>query len=348
MRSTIPFLLCTNLLACSSDADDPPRDPPGQPAADDDDGTSGGSGPMPTTTVGADEESSSGGSSTETGADDEVPCAGTCLAEVPAQWHGPAAVIRSKGSDPAPNCGTSHPLALTTVFSDLEAAPASCECGCAAAVDVNCGHARATVSDGLGCVDAESSFAIGPDCTNDLVGTGYWSVEFLVEGGSCAPIGNTSVPQAQVSRWTLCGAAEHGGDCTAGETCSPLPLEPFAPGMCIWTEGDVPCPTDGFTERQLAHDEIVDTRSCSECTCGEPDGTCAGGLVEMEMADDCIHSLWWNAEHAECLAGESYFESARVVEAATAIASCDPSPVASIGSASLVGPVTVCCEPERT
>jgi len=349
MRTTISFLLSIQLLpACSPVEDDPSRDPPGQPA--DDDGADAPADSGTTADPELDDDGGAEGSSDESSSDggdvDEVPCDGMCVATAPPQWQGPAALIRSDGSVPAPSCGTSHPLAITTLFSDLVAAPAECECGCAPAEDVACDNAQATVSDGLGCVDASATFDIDAGCTNAPAGTGYWSVEFLPQGGECAPIGGMSVPEIDYARWTLCGANELEGACAESETCTPMPLAPFEPGMCIWIDGDVPCPTERFTERQLAHGEIVDTRGCSECTCGAPEGTCEGGVVQMDLSANCPGGLSWEAEHGECLAGESYFESARVTQSATPIVSCAPSPVASVGSATLLGPVTVCCEPE--
>jgi hypothetical protein len=353
MRRKTPLLLCLSLFpACADGPGDPQRDPPGHAV---DGGSDDGSGDThPSTETGEDDDGGVDASTGETttdgsssGAIEEMPCDDLCLPIAPSGWHGPAALIRSSSADAEPACGTSHPVALATLISDLVAPAAECDCYCDDAVGAECEAAIARVYDNPGCEGvADDSFDVGMGCTNNPTGQGWWKVEFAPpSGGECAPIESSTIGDVGFTRWTLCGAEPLAGECGADESCTPTPGGDFEESQCIWIEGDVACPSTEFTERTLVHGGVVDDRSCSECSCSAPSGVCDGGEVLLDIYENCDTSAslaLWEATPGDCL-GEVYFESATVQQTATPFAACDPTMPASLGSATLDQPFTVCC-----
>ncbi|HET6583732.1 MAG TPA: hypothetical protein VFG69_09795 [Nannocystaceae bacterium] len=348
-RSQLSLLLFFDVLAaCSDAAVDPTRDPPGHSADDSD--TSGGDEP---TDDGADDGSTDAGETgqgSSSGDDEAMPCEQQCRSDAPSGWHGPAALIRTSAAEPVPECGSSHPVELATLVSDLIAPAAECDCNCGAAQDVECNDAIARVFDSASCSGvAQDSFAIGLSCAEGpLPIEGHWQVEFAPpSGGECAALPSTTIGDVDYTRWTLCGAQPLAGECGFGESCSPAPGDEFEASECIWIEGDVACPAADYTERTLVHGEVVDDRSCGECSCSKPMGTCAGGEVLLDLQETCDMSAsiaLWYATPGDCL-GEIYFESGMITEAATPFASCNPTMPLALGSATLDDPFTVCCAP---
>lgn len=357
MRRKVPLLLCLHLVpACSDGISDPPRDPPGHAV----EGGSDGGDTDPSTDAGGDHGDSGDSGDvdtgvTETGTDEsssggveEMPCGDLCLAVAPSGWSGPAALIRSRAVDAEPECGTSHPVALATLISDLVAPAAGCDCYCDEAEGATCDDAIARVYDNPSCSGAaDDSFAIGMGCANGPTGTGYWKVDFAPPtGGACAPIESSTIGDVEFTRWTLCGAEPLAGECGIGESCTATPGGEFEESQCIWIEGDVACPSSDFTERALVHTDIVDDRSCSECSCSAANGVCDGGQVLLDMLESCDMSAsiaLWEATPGDCL-GEVYFESGTILQSAVPYASCDPTMPVSLGAATLDQPITVCCE----
>ena len=355
MRSTSFFLLLPLLPACADVSSDPNRQPPGQPQSDESsssDAAMNDDGDVDT----ADDDGGADDSSDESTDDgvgeteepDDMPCGDLCLARAPSGWHGPAALVRSSSVDEAPACGDSHPVELATLVSDLVPQPAICDCNCGEAVGSACTTATARVYESYGCSDLIQIFPIGLSCTNEVDPIdGYWNILFdPPNGGECEALPSFSIPELDYTRWTLCGAEASDGECPAGESCTTAAGPAFEQGQCIWQEGDLACPGDIFTERTLVYSEVTDDRSCGECSCGEPTGTCAGGEVLLDYTPTCPGETYgsWYAEPGECL--ELLFESGMITEEATPFASCEPTMPVSLGAATLEQPYTVCCAAE--
>jgi len=350
MRSKTSFFLLLSLLpACSNAPGDPSREPPGQPGSGDSSSSDADSNDTATPDDSADPEDGSsdeGGESTDDAAE-EMPCGDLCLAKAPSGWHGPAAIMRSSSADEAPACAESHPVELTTLLSDLIPQPAICDCNCGEAEGMTCNSATAHVYANAGCNSLIDTFDIGLSCSNGVEPIeGYWNIDFdPPSGGACEALPSFSVPALDYTRWTLCGAAPSEGECESGEACTASPAPIFEERQCIWQEGDLACPGDVFTERTLLFSELTDDRSCGECSCGSPQGTCADGEVLLDFFANCPGDTIasWFAVPGECL--ELYFESGQVTEPATPFAACEPTMPVSLGGASLQQAHTLCCEP---
>jgi hypothetical protein len=345
------FLLVQLLPACADGPGDPNREPPGTPAGDDSSSSAGDASDSAMPHDGNDDvvddgSSDDGGGESTDGAPEEMPCGDLCLAKAPSGWHGPAALIRSAAADQPPSCGESHPTELGTWVSDLLPQPAICDCNCGEAVGMECNSAEARVYANAGCENLIDLFDIGLSCANDVdLVEGYWNVRFNPpSGGECEPLPSFSIPPLDYTRWTLCGAELLEGECNPAEACTATPSPSFEEAQCIWQQGDVACPGDLYTERTVVYDAVKDDRSCGECSCASPQGTCAGGEVLLDTNANCPGDQWfsWYAEPGECL--EFLFDSGQITEPATPFASCEPTMPVSLGGASLDQPFTLCCE----
>ncbi len=70
-----------------------------------------------------------------------------------------------------------------------------------------------------------------------------------------------------------------------------LPADPPPPGfaLCIYKEGERPCPTDSgniFTERHVFYQGVEDQRQCSACTCGAPMGSACTAMLSVYKGTD--------------------------------------------------------------
>lgn len=90
---------------------------------------------------------------------------------------------------------------------------------------------------------------------------------------SCDPIDQATLVDATFdTSLTICGGAVvPKGACSPGELCVPLPS---AGSICIWQDGDAPCPTPIFSRRSIWFRALKDDRGCTPCTCDGAPPTC--------------------------------------------------------------------------
>jgi hypothetical protein len=155
-------------------------------------------------------------------------------------------------------------------------------------------------------------------------------------------------PARVAMRWTLCGEPTSAGACGSGETCAPSPA-PFEEQVCIWSEGEHDCPSEGFTARELVYAGFDDQRGCAECSCGEMAGTC-GGPLRLWGANSCpeggIEDIL-TTQVGDCVLYDA--QSAKLVDDALEPnddVACPPSAPEPIGEVVPTGTVTVCCAAE--
>jgi len=105
-------------------------------------------------------------------------------------------------------------------------------------------------------------------------------------GGSCAPTGGQA--NLQPATWNAvraCGSQAKGGrGCPPDFTCWPKPQMPYQPQACVVGEGDLVCPSDGYTQKRAYYDsqDISDTRRCiNSCGCGTPSGVKCRASFEL-------------------------------------------------------------------
>jgi hypothetical protein len=105
----------------------------------------------------------------------------------------------------------------------------------------------------------------------------------VVENGACQLI----VDSEEIAEPELAGILQacettvEPESCDAQTICVPRTRTPFSDGVCIWAEGEVECPagTD-FVQRDVRYSGTVDTRACSDCSCGMASGeACADATL---------------------------------------------------------------------
>ncbi|MEM6996922.1 MAG: hypothetical protein AAF721_40845 [Myxococcota bacterium] len=350
-----------------ADLADGADDTPLTTGADDDDADTGTPDPDGDTGGSDDEgESDTTGNTATTGDSGEPPvtCSGSdgvCAPDFPEGWEGPVAVLRWAEGEEEPACAGDYDLALAgTLDFDLDAPEAACGC--------ECGDPSGGVCDGA--LDVYETAFVGGGCLPlgaQLLGSvpfgeildfddevGPLGIVFegaaTYDGGSCSPIESISIPAAAFeSHLALCAGTPIEAPCDNDAQCMPTPEAPADDAVCLWQEGDLPCPSGwGYAERTVVYQGMDDTRSCSDCDCGQPQGECSFGTVQV-----------WNNTLGAITADMSGDENCTEIPAnwtasaavwggeleATDDVTCNPSGGLAQGGVEGTSPITVCCRP---
>lgn len=280
-----------------------------------------------------------------------------CAPEVPGGgWAGPVIWAETATTDEPPACPGAYPEPAFLAYDDLQAPPAICDCDCGAASGASCAsivledHHDDSVCNG----GAEEEFTVqaGGACNsmpNEDPGR-YWNIEDPgVTGGNCAPIDSVEIPDlGWNSVSTVCGGGTPAeGVCGSGEACVAWPDEGFESRLCIWQPGNLECPNGDYGDRFVRHAEYTDGRNCQTCTCGNPTGSCSGG-VALFASDDCTGSPSSTISiDGGCTRGATLAQysvhSVRRTNLSVQNVSCEPSVGTAIGEAEPADPYTLCC-----
>ncbi len=278
------------------------------------------------------------------------------------------------------SCGGSFPTPAGTGFSGFTIPRASCHCACGSPTGGACdptigvelydSGCNATTSQGA-CFSPDANFST---CTlqDDTLSAGTdnfldhdrFGIRLLAAPPSVAQAPSCEViappdlaPPTPGDSIQLCAPLSLSADDTCNSGFSRLPdvLNPFLPGYCISTDGEVECPGEGYSERSVLFGALEDTRACSRCSCGAArDVHCPGELqvVASYAAGGVV------VDPAETVAADGSC-TARITPNATPVASVNysvsytaASPAASgceaaggelSGEVDPVGARTVCC-----
>lgn len=267
-------------------------------------------------------------------------CVDDCVV-LPEGWNGP--VTLSEGEVPTACQDASEPEFVG--FSGLNAPPATCGCDCGNP-DVVCPDTGTVSNRGTPNQAACFTFVspiwtsdVGPGC-NDIPDVLDPAAELRlvvdgpgdVGGSSCSPFATSDVPPATWSTaWTGCAADASVDGCDLCLT--------EAEDLCIWSEGDVACNVVGFPEKTLIFDDIADGRECTECSCGDPTGSC-DATVTYRASNTCGLANVGSGQDGDCIDVEFARGAALAFETNF---SCSPAAVSAVGAAAGAGPTTVCC-----
>ncbi len=312
--------------------------------------------------------SSSGSTGNEMG--DECGVGGTCFAAPPAGWNGPVAVaLEDVGGDDEAACGGAYPVVSTEAFGDLQFEAADCPCVCGDASGASC-TASATLHRTMAFASNPPVCASGSEIetwdfpipstvsfSSPVTSTSGWfssSVNAVgPSGGSCTPFGAVDAEPAAFASRVLGCASENlvQEDCVDGDVCAPALAAPFE-AMCIWAEGDLPCPDGTFSDRTMYHRSFVDSRDCEECTCAAAEGTCQEPALFLVSNSSVSGETFTSVEEgaAQCaaldpndLSGGDAFVGARLLTPAVESASCAPNVPQPSGDVQASDAVTMCC-----
>jgi hypothetical protein len=120
---------------------------------------------------------------------------------------------------------------------------------------------------------------------------------------------------------------------------------PLQPTLCIHRNGVRDCPEGVFSEQSLYYPQIGDTRKCTDCTCGDPEGLC-DGVVRTFQGSNCSSTL-----------SNQFFPNGNCVHGSPGVPatanysnngpqdpSCDPQGGQPTGETTPILPRTFCCE----
>ena len=288
----------------------------------------------------------------------------SCLPVSRDPWQGPVYLVDRDFEGPATVCPDGTDLDPTQLNFGLEAPPADCGCGCGVAQDAVCDSTTLEFhGNDPTCATPDTSHVItheasgGGNCENEPTGpvNSYWRAAPLgLSGGSCAATmtevvdaagweGSSDVCNVDLSNLVRCNPD---GVCAG-------PSDPsFAHSTCLWQEGDHGCEGLGpFQDRQIRWTGVDDSRGCSTCTCGAPEGECAG-VLWLRGTIDCLGPLDLMPTDDSCFQSDVSVQSARIRTGApgcegecqvVASASCAAAGGDSVGSAEPTGVQTFCC-----
>lgn len=286
--------------------------------------------------------------------------AGLCVT-VPDDWTGPVAVA-SAAPGVTPDCAGLE--ATVTANASLDAPAPICACDCSPAEGASCADAllaaygadAACASDTVftQVIDTDGgdpcNFIPGGVNTGEppLVGAGYWTVTTTSAGGTCLPEPTTDIPAASyLASVSGCAAPELDMACDSGGSCFEAPDDSFAAGLCVWRAGAHDCPEGDFVVRSVHNrGDLVDERSCSECTCGDASGSCPtteAQLFEGYYCNDASIAITSACTEACVGVGCETYAVSATVSIGAAEASCPPTGGELTGELVEQDPVTFCC-----
>ncbi|WP_438026047.1 hypothetical protein [Sorangium sp. So ce233] len=259
-----------------------------------------------------------------TGGGDETACAGDCVPPAPLGWFGPA-LLWFGPRDQAPDCPAAAPNIGYEGFADLAPAPlacAACLCDPPDAATASCqlplgwsAHTSTSTTcsgdpgsvetafaapDGWdGACTAANAIPAGQDCGGQpCVQSLSIDAPAVLVTAACTPRVDEP-PPARLDPWQTRALACLPGaytECPGDRsTCMPSPDQPGMPlpgGFltCIFHEGDVTC-EEPYLDRHVFYGGADDTRGCSECGCGEPEGASCTIMASVYSDGACAEQV---------------------------------------------------------
>jgi hypothetical protein len=230
-----------------------------------------------------------------------------CKPPAPQGWTGPVALTVSDAIAES-GCRGEFPVPSVTVFEGLMAADAECSCSCGDPEGGSCAGSvdlRFYPTDGYWSpINGQSCNQISSQAT---VSAGASPLPYTspmpsrlvtlnhmqAVGGTCS--GSTNDPVVDAPLWQArvdaCAPVEAPEPCDGDGLCMPQD-DSVGDNLCIWAEGDVPCPLGSeYDARTVRHRNYTDERSCTDCTCESGEGQCNDGSVSLRFTGSPIPSF---------------------------------------------------------
>lgn len=274
-----------------------------------------------------------------------------------------------KPSD-APECPASAPVVGDLGYDDLSAPLVCGACSCSPPSG-SCGLPTTLTAASTGCsgtatgathtaFDAPAGWSGSCNATNPIAANQKCNGVNCVQSLTIAPLtltegpcGASTGPQPSELTHTWgtiarsCSGVAQGTCEGAGEVCSPAPEPGFL--RCITRDGDYACP-EAYSVKHVFFDGLSDTRACSPCGCGAPEGSACTALVSAYGDSACasmIGSVTVDASGPACLDVPSgaALGSKLAAEPHYAPGVCHAVGGEGTGVALPTDPVTICCLP---
>ncbi|APR79295.1 Hypothetical protein A7982_04642 [Minicystis rosea] len=290
----------------------------------------------------------------------------TCAPPVPpGGWVGPLAFWMGSGSATPPDCEEAggFPTEMTNGGTNPTGVAPTCpSCSCSSPVGVACQIAQAQFFGSPGCAPPGSALTIAQGVCQGFVTLSFdpasvrWGTA-PAAGGACLPQAS-GFPVIPPVHWDTqiraCGDAGNGAGCGMG-ACVPKPSPPFEDMLCIYRDGNVPCPAGPYSVRQVFFADADDTRQCSSCQCGTPSGTSCVGTMKLYTDTQCTTEETLLTSVSQCSAlppdpttpPPPYLSQRSIIYTGTpsGSGSCPSTPSSASGAVTPEDPITVCCTP---
>ena len=172
----------------------------------------------------------------------------------------------------------------------------------------------------------------------------------MFENG-CKPVA-TMPPKGGAAAWkTFARACGSGGSpCLDPVALCDAPAPP-PPGFsqCLYQQGEHDCPSD-YPDRHVFYDDVSDSRHCSECSCGAPQGGDCTAFVVLYKDAECTLLVAGDTVSLKTTWGCGDLTAGNALRGKTATAPvyepgwCEPGGGEALGSVEPLGPSTFCCQ----
>jgi hypothetical protein len=233
--------------------------------------------------------------------------AGYACLGIPSGWDGYYAVYDGPTGSGVPNCTSGFPVGGPVLYRNPQGSAAVCStCSCDAPQGVACGDPHIWIGGNLDCAgqgwtlnlpNPGTCYTLNmPSTTDGGPPTVPESVEFDPPKPDPNFPGSCAASQVNISKdepgWgriaTSCQHNVVGGGCSAPTACVPKPGTEFSRGVCILRAGvwGGSCPSP-YVNKYTYYQTLVDTRTCTDCSCGTPVGAQCEGTVEVDNSPGC-------------------------------------------------------------
>lgn len=315
-------------------------------------------------------------------ADSDCTVGFSCHNPVPAGWTGHYALSDGTFAGLPGNCpNTTYPNPFYTGYRTPNATPPSCSaCSCGGPQGETCSVAQLHLTS-ASCAEYMNGTSIcqkplplitdgachvsnvpgnvktcGPPDLATMtcpVGTMPCNASVYIDssvatGGTCAP--SAEVPNIVPFTWSnaarACQPTVEGKGCANDFACLPNAVAPFG-AVCISKEGDNACPSgSGYTTKKVFFDlDPMDTRACSDCSCGKPTGlSCTTNIITYSDTACSAQLATTAPDGCSPYASNPAVGSYKSASTVFAAGSCAPSGGQPMGAAAPQNPVTFCCQ----
>ncbi len=260
-----------------------------------------------------------------------------CAPQVPSGWTGPVTFL--SGDAAKQGCAKATVRAGQLLVAD----PPSCTCKCGPACAAPtlsvysnaCPGAANTTNLTVGC--AQGNLPVPLDKPHSFS---------AATSNSCTPDAMQTIPALALGAVALvCTHDAATGSCSAGTCVAPLPQ---GGALCVYRQGPGECPASYPVAHQVVDDlsQVIDTRACSQCTCGAPGAGKCSGTVSAYASTDCSGTPKGdNPIDGACYLGW-YMDGAGSIKVAVTGPACQAQGGQASGGVQLKpNALTVCCAP---
>lgn len=281
-----------------------------------------------------------------------------CVDDTPTGWEGPFRVNTTDhpGTEPALCPDGEKP----ETFHDSPGSTDCVACKCGGVAGASCSKPKISYwnnsNNCQGAPNDVSASLVDNACGNiNVVGnSNQRSIKIeapaqLIDKGSCPPSGGQlKEPKAWLHQNDLCSIPK-GSGCSENKVCVQKGGGNYTGPVCVRKMGMDSCPA-GWSKETVMYatvDEANDTRACTACTCTIKDVACTAGSYTLYDLNECKDGDPNLAITANCVQAGGLLDqntASIFAKLPQPTGSCDVSGGEKMGSLTVDGPITVCCQ----